>query len=147
MIFMLHNSDMEMSTSQTSPPSRRSGGGGVQIPKVSRVTVGLQARGGVRVFHVGVPTTLSYSKCNAPLCALASSLCFLLAQIVVVRRTFDLNSLLTLVPFDEDAGLFGVNCDTRDGGGGGRRRGNLVKIQPITRHSSRASGTRIVARV
>merc|ERR1712151_1032535 len=123
MIFMLHNSDMEMSTSQTSPPSRRSGGGGVQIPKVSRVPVGLQARGGVRVLHVAVPTTLSYSKCNAPLCALASSVGFLLTQIVVVRRTFDLTSLLTFVPFDEDAGLFGVNCDTRDSGGGRRRGG------------------------
>merc|ERR1712151_865376 len=136
MIFMLHNSDMEMSTSQTSPPSRRSGGGGVQIPKVSRVTVGLQARGGVRVLHVAVPATLSDSKCNAPLCVLASSLCFLLAQIVVLRRTFNLRSLLAFVPFDEDAGLFGVNCGTRDSGGGGRRRGgggsggsgNLVKV-------------------
>merc|ERR1711881_55253 len=117
---MLHNSDMKTSTSQTSPPSRRSGGGGgVQIPKVSRVTVGLQTGGGVRVLHVAVPATLSYSKCNTPLCVLASSSCFLVTQIIVLRRTFNLRSLLAFVPFDEDAGLFGVNCATRDSGGGG----------------------------
>merc|ERR1712159_527277 len=156
---MLHNSDMKTSTSQTSPPSRRSGGsgssgGGVQIPKVSRVAVDLQTGGGVRVLHVAVPATLSYSKCNAPLCVLASSLCFLVTQIIVLRRTFNLSSLLTFFPFDKDAGLFGVNCGTRDSGGGGggsggrgrgRGRGSgsgsgsggghLVKVQPIARHS------------
>merc|ERR1712164_127136 len=140
---------MKTSTSQTSPPSRRSGGGGggVQIPKVIRVTVDLQTGGGVRVLHVAVPATLSYSKCNAPLCVLASSLCFLVTQIIVLRRTFNLSSLLAFFPFDKDAGLFGVNCGTRDsgGGGGGSGRGsgsgggrgsgggggNLVKVQPI----------------